>query len=82
MTSPTLSVPFCTITVETHAAFVQPGFEARAVRMTIGVRLILVQLGDREDHVEQLVDASSLQGASRYHFDVATPLGREQAGGR
>ena len=39
-----------------------------------GIRLVLVQLGDREQRFQQFVDAGALGGAGLHDFHVAAPF--------
>ena len=66
-----------------HAAFlVQLGFEAGAAGGPIGIGLVLVQLGHRQQRLEQLVDAFAGGGAGLDHFGFAAPLAGQQFVGR
>ena len=64
------------------AALVHFGFEAGAAGGAIGVGLVLVQLGHRQQRLEQLVDAFAGRGAGLDHFGFAAPLAGQQFVGR
>ena len=54
------------------------GFEASADRRAIGIRLQIVQFGDREQRFEQVVNPLARSGAGLDNFHVAAPFGRQQ----
>ena len=81
MMSPTLSVPVWTSAVATGAAtLVQLRLDDRADRRALRVGLELLQVGDQQDHLDQLVEPDPGLGRDRHHRHVAAVLLDDDAG--
>ena len=66
-----------------HAAtLVNRGIETDARRLAFGVGPQVVQFGDREQRVEELIDALASDRARLHDFRLTTPLGRQEFVGR
>ena len=65
-----------------HAAsLVLLGFQAGAISAALRIGSVVMQLSNRQQGFEQLIDALSRQSTAADQFGIAAPLGRLQAGG-
>ena len=81
MMSPTLSVPVWTSAVATGAAaLVELGLDDGADGVALRVGLELLEVGDEQDHLDQLVEPDPGLGRDRHERHVAAVLLDDDAG--